>query len=162
MSELERFGSEIRPSKMIITFLETAAANAFPEAFCKCGNCAKARALGGPSLRRRSAALINDDLLIDLGPDIMAASHMHACSLDNVRYCLQTHPHADHLDLSHLLSRSPGYGVVGAPILNIHASLETTERAAQTFERDLAGYALLSPEAEKYLNLKIHQIQPLK
>jgi phosphoribosyl 1,2-cyclic phosphodiesterase len=63
-----------------------------------------------------SAALINNDLLIDLGPDIMAASHIHGCALDDVRYCLQTHPHADHLDLSHLLSRSPGYGVVGAPV----------------------------------------------
>lgn len=74
-------------SQMIITFLGTAAANAFPEAFCKCRNCAQARRLGGPSLRKRSAALINNDLLIDLGPDIMAASHMHGCPLDDVRYC---------------------------------------------------------------------------
>ena len=63
----------------------------------------------------------------------MAAPHMHGCSLVNVRYCLQTHPHADHMDLSHLLSRSPEYGVVGAPVLNIYASRETVERAAQTF-----------------------------
>jgi len=56
---------------------------------------------------KRSAALINDDLPIDLGPGIMAASHMHSRALDEVRYCLQTHPHSDHLDLSHLLSRSP-------------------------------------------------------
>src|ERR1700704_1554150 len=98
---------------MTITFLGTAAANAFPEAFCKCRNCAQARMLGGRSLRKRSAVLINNDLLIDLGPDIMAASQMHACPLDDVRYCLQTHPHADHLDLSHLLSRSPAYGAVG-------------------------------------------------
>jgi phosphoribosyl 1,2-cyclic phosphate phosphodiesterase len=147
---------------MNVTFLGTAAANAFPEAFCKCRNCVQARTLGGPSLRKRSAALINDDLLIDLGPDIMAASHMHGCSLDQVRYCLQTHPHADHLDLSHLLSRSPAYGVVGAPVLDFYASRETVERAAETFERDLAGYSLLSPEAEKYLNFKIRQIQPLE
>jgi len=147
---------------MTITFLGTAAANAFPEAFCKCRNCAQARTLGGPSLRKRSAALINNDLLLDLGPDIMSASHMHGCSLDEVRYCLQTHPHADHLDLSHLLSRSPAYGVVGAPVLNFYASRETLERAAETFERDLAGYGLLSHEAEKYLNFKIHQIQPLE
>ena len=147
---------------MTITFLGTAAANAFPEAFCKCRNCAQARTLGGPSLRKRSAALINNDLLIDLGPDIMSASHMHGCSLDEVRYCLQTHPHADHLDLSHLLSRSPAYGVVGAPVLNFYASGETLERAAETFDRDLAGYGLLSPEAEKYLNFRIHQIQPLE
>jgi phosphoribosyl 1,2-cyclic phosphate phosphodiesterase len=147
---------------MIITFLGTAAANAFPEAFCKCRNCAEARKLGGPSLRKRSAALINDDLLIDLGPDIMVASQMHGCPLDNVQYCLQTHPHADHLDLSHLLSRSPAYGVVGAPVLNFYASRETLERAAETFERDLADYRLWSPEAEALLNFKIHQIQPLE
>jgi len=106
--------------------------------------------------------LNNNDLLIDLGPDIMAASHMHGCSLDNVQYCLQTHPHTDHLDLSHLLSRSPAYGVVGAPVLDFYASRETLERAAKTFERDLAGYSLLSPETERYLNFKIHQIEPLE
>src|SRR6266403_4487082 len=55
---------------MTITFLGTAATNAFPEAFCKCRNCAKARTLGGPSLRKRSAALINNDLLIDLAPTL--------------------------------------------------------------------------------------------
>ena len=145
-----------------ITFLGTAAANAFPEAFCKCRNCNQARTLGGPSLRKRSAALINDDLLIDLGPDIMAASLMHGCSLRNVQYCLQTHPHADHLGLSHLLSRSPAYGVIGAPLLNFYASSETLERVAETFERDLAGYSLLSPEAEADLNFKIHKIEPLE
>lgn len=146
----------------IITFLGTAAANAFPEAFCSCRNCTQARISGGRSLRKRSAALINDDLLIDLGPDIMAASQIHGRSLHQVRYCLQTHPHADHLDLSHLLSRSPAYGVVGAPVLEFYGSGETLLRAAQTFERDLAGFSLLSSEAEKQLNLSVHQIQPLE
>jgi phosphoribosyl 1,2-cyclic phosphate phosphodiesterase len=147
---------------MKITFLGTAAANAFPEAFCKCERCEKARALGGPSLRKRSALLVNDDLLIDLGPDIMAASQIHRCSLTNVKYCIQTHPHADHLDLSHLLSRSPEYGVVGAPVLSFYASGETLQRAAETFERDMADYSLLSPDSEKQLNLKIHQIEALQ
>lgn len=147
---------------MIITFLGTSAANAFPEAFCKCINCEQARALGGSSLRKRSSLLVNDDLLIDLGPDIMAASQMHGCFLVNVQYCLQTHPHADHLDLSHLLSRSPEYGVVGAPCLNFYASRETLQRAAQTFERDLSGDSLLSPDTQKYLNLEIHSIEPLQ
>jgi len=146
---------------MILTFLGTAAANAFPEAFCKCTHCEQARLLGGASLRKRSAVLMNDDLLIDLGPDIMAASQMHHCSLTNVRYCLQTHPHADHLDPSHLLSRSPAYGVVGAPALNFYASAETIQRTAATFERDLADYSLLSAAAEKLLNLVIHPIKPL-
>jgi phosphoribosyl 1,2-cyclic phosphate phosphodiesterase len=143
---------------MIITFLGTAAANAFPEAFCNCVNCQKARKLGGPNLRKRSAILVNDDLLVDLGPDIMAAAQIHGCSLTKVSYCLQTHPHADHLDLSHLLSRSLEYGTIGTPCLHFYASSETLKRAALTFERDLEGYGLLTKEAEKRLNLKIHSI----
>lgn len=147
---------------MIVTFLGTSAANAFPEAFCRCKNCQQARALGGPSLRKRSSVLINEDLLIDLGPDIMAASQIHGCSLAQVQYCLQTHPHADHLDLSHLLSRSPEYGTVGAPCLHFYASSETLQRAAQTFERDLSSADLLAPATQKSLNLEIHLIESLQ
>lgn len=145
---------------MKITFLGTSASNAFPEAFCSCENCKQARILGGKSLRKRSAILINDDLLIDLNPDIMSSSQIHNCSLTNVRYCLQTHPHADHLDVSHLNSRSPGFGVVGAPALNFYTSAQTMRRASNTFERDLSDYSLFSPAAEKRLNLRIHQIEP--
>ena len=148
-----------RKDNLKITFLGTAAANAFPEAFCRCKNCEQARRLGGASLRKRSSVLVNEDLLIDLGPDIMAAAQMHAVSLSNVCYCIQTHPHADHLDLSHLLSRSPGYGTVGAPCLHFYASQETLERAAQTFIRDLAGESLLSADTQKYLNLQMHAIE---
>lgn len=147
---------------MIITFLGTAAANAYPEAFCQCDNCERARALGGPSLRKRSAALINDDLLIDLGPDIMTASFLHGCPLTKVRYCLQTHAHADHLDPSHFLSRSPGYGVVGAPRLHFYASTATAQRAAQLLERDCAPGSLFDPEVGERLNLEIHTIQALQ
>ena len=147
---------------MRLTFLGTAAANAFPEAFCLCDHCKQARALGGRSLRKRSSLLVNEDLLIDLGPDIMAAAQMHGCPLTKVRYCLQTHPHADHLDLSHLLSRSPAYGTVGTPVLDFYASAETLKRAAETFERDLDGYSLLSPQAEQALNLRIHPIAPFQ
>ena len=147
---------------MIITFLGTAAANAYPEAFCRCDNCERARALGGPSLRKRSAALINDDLLIDLGPDIMTAACMHGRPLARVRYCLQTHAHADHLDPSHFLSRSPEYGVVGAPCLHFYASTATAQRAAWLLERDVAPASFLDPEVGKRLNLEIHQIEALQ
>jgi len=147
---------------MIVTFLGTAAADAFPAAFCRCRNCQQARTLGGFSLRKRSSLLVNDDLIIDLGPDIVAASQIHGCSLTNVRYCLQTHPHADHLDLSHLLARGPDYGTVGARLLSFYASTQTLQRASETFRTDLAGYDLLSAYAETRLNLKIHQAKPLE
>lgn len=147
---------------MLFTFLGTAAANAYPEAFCQCDNCERARALGGPSLRKRSAALINDDLLIDLGPDIMTAAFLHGRPLTKVRYCLQTHAHADHLDPSHFLSRSPEYGVVGAPRLHFYASPATARSAAELLERDCAPASLLDHDAGKRLNLKIHQIEALQ
>jgi len=145
---------------MIITFLGTSGVNAFPEAFCKCNNCEQARLLGGASLRKRSSLLINDDLLIDLGPDIMAASQIHNSSLCNIKYCIQTHPHADHLDLSHFLSRSPDLGVIGAPCLNFYASHETLQRAALTFESELSGSSLLSLDTQKHLNLKLYSVEP--
>ena len=145
---------------MIITLLGTSAANAYPEAFCRCKNCEQARILGGKSIRKRSAALINDDLLIDLGPDIMTASNIHNCSLSGVRYCLQTHAHADHLDTSHFLSRSPGYGVVGAPRLHFFASSGTLRHTAHLLERDCSPAGFLDPEVGEHLNLEVHQIYP--
>jgi len=88
------------------TFLGTAAANAYLEACCRCANCARARALGGPSLRTRSAALMHTALRIDRGPDIHTAAARHGHPLTDVRSCLQTHAHADHRAPSHLHSRA--------------------------------------------------------
>ena len=147
---------------MNITFLGTSAANAYPEAFCRCNHCEKARILGGPSLRKRSSALINDDLLIDLGPDIMTAAWIYSRPLTRVRYCLQTHAHADHLDPSHFLSRSSGYGVVGAPRLHFYASPASLRWVAQILEKDLGTTNLFDPEVSEHLNVEIHQIEAMQ
>lgn len=147
---------------MRLTFLGTAAANAYPEAFCRCANCERARTLGGPSLRKRSALLINDDLLVDLGPDMMTAAQVHGIRLTSARYCLQTHAHADHLDVSHLLSRSPGFGVVGAPRLHLYGSSGTLGEAAERLRRDCAPNDLFHPEIGKRLNLEVHQVRPFE
>ncbi len=144
---------------MRITFLGTTAANAYPEAFCRCANCQRARALGRPSLRKRSALLVNDDLLIDLGPDVMTAAQMHGRPLTEVRYCLQTHAHADHLDVSHLLSRSPTYGVVGAPRLHLYGSGAPLRVAARRLRRECGANGLLDPEVGKRLNLEVHRVR---
>ncbi len=147
---------------MHLIFLGTSAANAYPEPFCACPNCKHARALGGKSLRKRSSVLINHDLLIDLGPDVLVAANMYKRPLFSVRHCLQTHAHADHLDTSHLLSRSPAFGVVGAPCLHFYASPGTLKQAARRLERDCAPASLLEPQVGERLNLKLHQIEPLQ
>ncbi|MEN8241493.1 MAG: MBL fold metallo-hydrolase [Chloroflexota bacterium] len=147
---------------MRFTFLGTASAFAYPEPFCRCENCQKARKAGGKSLRKRSAALINDDLLIDLGPDIVSASQIHNTPLINLQYCLQTHPHSDHLDLSNLLSRNLNFGNVGAPLLHYYASSATLEHADETFQRDLSEYGIFDPRAEEELNLKLHRVETMQ
>jgi phosphoribosyl 1,2-cyclic phosphate phosphodiesterase len=147
---------------MKITFLGTSAANAFPEPFCHCQNCEQARNLGGKSLRKRAAALINDDLIIDLGPDVLVAASMHGIPFTNVRYCLQTHAHDDHLDTSHFLSRSPGYGVVGAPRFHFYASAGTIQAAAERLKRDCAPHRFGDSPLNELLNLEVHTIETLK
>ena len=147
---------------MKLAFLGTSAANAYPEPFCSCQNCIEARKLGGKSLRRRSAMLLNDDLLIDLGPDALTAANQFKLPFTNVRFCLQTHAHADHFDPSHLLSRSPEYGVTGAPLFHFYASPASLQVAAKLLERDTYPYSLSDPETSRRFNLKIHPVEPLR
>lgn len=82
---------------MKITFLGTAAAEGYPNPFCRCDNCEGARKVGGRALRKRASALIDDQLLIDFGPDLLPASQMHDVPLADIRYAAQTHAHDDHL-----------------------------------------------------------------
>jgi phosphoribosyl 1,2-cyclic phosphate phosphodiesterase len=147
---------------MQATFMGTAASEGYPDAFCGCENCERARALGGPNLRKRSALLINDDLLIDLGPDVMAASLMHGVSLAGLRYCLQTHEHADHLDPSHFLSRSPHCGVQGAPHLHYYASQGALDLVSASVGRHEPIEALRATGTSEALNLSIHAIEPFQ
>lgn len=82
---------------MKITFLGTAAAEGYPDPFCRCDNCEGARRVGGRALRKRASALIDDQLLIDFGPDLLPASQIHNVPLADIRYAAQTHAHDDHL-----------------------------------------------------------------
>jgi phosphoribosyl 1,2-cyclic phosphate phosphodiesterase len=82
---------------MRITFLGTGAAEAYPALFCNCKNCQRARELGGRNLRCRSSALVNEDLLIDFGPDTPAQSVRFNADLTKVENLLLTHSHVDHL-----------------------------------------------------------------
>ena len=59
---------------MKIIFLGTAAATACPLVFCNCPMCAAGWKQKGKDFRRRSSALIGENLIIDLGPDVMTAA----------------------------------------------------------------------------------------
>jgi phosphoribosyl 1,2-cyclic phosphate phosphodiesterase len=144
-----------------LRFLGTAASEGYPDAFCDCANCATARERRGRSLRRRSAALIDDDLLIDLGPDLMAAALMDGFSLATIRYCLQTHEHADHLDPAHFLSRCAYCSVHGNPRLQYYATQGALGKAAAALGTR-ARHGLTDPETGDRLNLTAHVVAPFQ
>jgi len=105
---------------MKITMLGTAAIG-YPFAFCNCENCKLARLHKGKSIRKRASILINDDLIIDLGPDTQTAMTMHDKDMGKIKYLLQTHIHTDHYDEGLLCTRIPYMAMNGHNKLEIYA-----------------------------------------
>jgi phosphoribosyl 1,2-cyclic phosphate phosphodiesterase len=101
-------------------------------------------------------------LLIDLGPDLMAASMQHGISLATMRYCLQTHEHSDHLDPSHFSSRSPSCGVMDAPRLHYYASHNALKRAARILRGDDPVTGFLDAAVSERLNLNVYVVEPFQ
>lgn len=82
---------------MKIKYFGTAAAEGIPALFCSCEVCEKARQAGGKNIRTRSQALINDDLLIDFPADTNLHVLNYGLDLRNIKSCLITHAHDDHI-----------------------------------------------------------------
>lgn len=110
---------------MKITFLGTSAATSCPLIFCRCKVCENARINKGKDIRKRSSLLINDDLLIDLGPDITTSASMYGINLTKIKYILQTHGHSDHFDAGHLITRLKEYATENVEHISLFASKET-------------------------------------
>ena len=91
---------------MKFTFLGTAAAEGFPAVFCNCQYCREARKLGGPNIRTRSQALVNDDLLLDLPADTYYHFLQNSIEGDTIKYLLITHTHTDHFYPEEFLMRT--------------------------------------------------------
>lgn len=154
------FPALVEGIRLKLVFLGTAASEGYPNAFCDCENCARARELGGPSLRKRCSVVIDGELLIDLSPDVMAAAQVLGLSLGKLRYGLQTHEHSDHLDPSHFGSRSPMCGV-HAPRLAYYASQDALNHiAAARGQGRLPATGLADSEVAHRLNLEVHAIGP--
>lgn len=95
-----------------IRFLGTGASEAIPALFCECDTCKMARRLGGKNIRTRAQALVNDDLLIDFGPDTNYHAIQSGLELANIKHCLITHAHSDHLYLDDIEKRRFGFAYI--------------------------------------------------
>lgn len=144
---------------MQLTFLGTGADSAYPLPFCACTICQQARAIGGKNIRRRSSAIVNRDLLIDLGPDSVPSLLNFGIDPSQLRYLLQTHPHHDHFDQNHLLTRTADYGCVWTTPLKLVASVATLGRMSSMLHGTGFEGDLLSFPTQQALNIEVQPIQ---
>lgn len=124
---------------MKIKYLGTAAAEAIPALFCTCETCREARKAGGREIRLRSQALINDNLLIDLGSDTVANAARFGIDMTRVFHCLITHIHSDHFCRPEFFYLNPGFThrEPGMPPLTVHGS----EDVAEALKESVSGSA---------------------
>ena len=95
---------------MKLVFLGTAAAEGIPGLWCGCAICREARKRGGRDIRRRCSYLIDDDTMVDFGPDSFDQMRMADINLAELKRIIFTHAHEDHLSpVQFLYRRSPGF-----------------------------------------------------
>ena len=95
---------------MRLVFLGTAAAEGIPGLWCGCPICREARKRGGRDIRRRCSYLIDDDTMVDFGPDSFDQMRMANINLAELKRIIFTHAHEDHLSPAQFLyRRSPGF-----------------------------------------------------
>ena len=79
---------------MRVRLLGTGSADGWPNPWCACGSCSAAAAQG--VVRGQTSVLVDDRLLVDLGPDGPRAAVRQGVSLARVEAVLVTHAHEDH------------------------------------------------------------------
>lgn len=125
---------------MKIQYWGTAAAEGVPGIFCDCETCRLAREHKGRKVRTRSQVLINDDLLIDFGPDTYSNSLKYDFNLTYLEHIIITHPHEDHLYSEELWHRLKGFACkIGTPSLSVHGSEDTLMKLCEV-DKDVKGF----------------------
>jgi len=145
---------------MHLMFLGTAAAEGYPDPFCACDNCEASRAEGGPALRMRSSALINDELIIDFGPDLLSAAMRFGLRLTNIPYALQTHPHGDHLADLTLFARNNICQLKDIVVADFVATNATIARMDEITGIAKKGRSFTEEEVQLQHNFRITVVQP--
>ena len=143
---------------MKIKFLGTGSAHSCPLPFCNCKMCSTSRKTGGKDFRKRSSILVNEDLLIDMGPDFMSSSFIHGVDTANIRYLLQTHSHSDHFSACHLITRIAEYASQNVKPLSIFASPLCIQNMSEYLGREEYGANLFEKEWLDKLILNVNKV----
>jgi len=146
---------------MKIQFLGTAAAEGWPAVFCACEFCKKARSLGGKNVRTRQQMLLDDNLLIDLGPDTYMHALVHGLEFSKVTGCLITHPHQDHYYPQELHMHHAPFAH-GAQNLTLYGSMETLTQCKETLpDPENIGISLQEVQVFRPFNTQDAHVIPL-
>ena len=145
---------------MKLTFLGTSAATAMPLPFCRCAVCRQARRNGGRDIRKRASLVIDGEMLIDLGPDSVAACGQYGVDLTKIHILLQTHAHSDHFDAGHLITRHPDYAVEALTPLTVAASGGTLCAMNEAIRREDGSADLFSEDFRRCLGLTLSPMTP--
>lgn len=86
----------------MMRFLGTGAAETLPNPFCDCPVCTAVRRDGRAYHKRRSCFRVNEEIMVDFGPDVIDAAHEYGEDFCGLRHILFTHSHDDHLSLPNL------------------------------------------------------------
>ncbi len=111
---------------MRITILGSAAAEAVPSLWCQCECCRIARQNGGKDVRRRTSYLIDQDTMIDFGPDAFWQSVAFGVDWAQLKQIIFTHQHCDHCNPVELSWRRKGFSQNAMP-LTIYGSEKIRE-----------------------------------
>jgi phosphoribosyl 1,2-cyclic phosphate phosphodiesterase len=108
---------------MKIKFWGTGAAEGIPCGFCGCPVCQEARKMGGRYQRTRAQVMIDDDLLVDMGPDTYTNALRAGYDLSQLENVLITHSHGDHFYPMELHNRQIEFAYdMKYPTLQIYSS----------------------------------------
>ena len=114
---------------MKLKYLGSGGGGGIPELFCSCPVCNKARMKQGKDLRRRSLAIIDDELVIDLPCDARDSFIEHNVDPTKIACILITHAHYDHFLAENLLTRP-----CGAKQVDLYISHRSGDEFAQRCE----------------------------
>lgn len=141
---------------MVFQFLGTAAATSIPLVFCNCRLCEQARINKGKDIRKRASAMINNEMLIDLGPDLSSQAEMYDIDLSKVKYLLQTHSHADHFDGGHFITRWSEYATKNLAHLDVVCSYGTCNDMNHWIKENEPSFDINNISWQKDMNYDLH------
>lgn len=144
---------------MVFQFLGTAAATSVPLVFCNCGLCRQARINKGKDIRKRASAIINNEMLIDLGPDLCSQAEMYDIDLGKVKYLLQTHSHSDHFDGGHFITRWSEYAAKNLTHMDIICSAGTCRDMNHWIKENEPSFDIKDACWQKDMNYNLHLLK---